>query len=227
MLLLSISTVVSAQKNKTLSNGTELDILVYSQAIAYNDVATAINSLHHIIAKEGAQSLYKDSLALLYFNSNNYLSSYLLSTELLEKKATDLSLLEINALSIVNLGDNKKAVTAFEKLFSLSKNQYHGYQLASIQLGLKRFGEAQLSIEQSLQCTELKDMKIQFPIDKQQYQQVPIKAALFNLKGMAAYQLKDNQTALKSFEQALLLFPDFFQAKQNKEAIESEMKKTK
>lgn len=227
MLLLSISTIVSAQKNKTENNTIDLDQLVYSQAIAYNDLATAINSLHHIIAKEGGQSVYKDSLALLYFNSNNFLSSYLLSTELLEKKATDLSLLEINAMSIVNLGDNKKAVTALEKLFSLSKSQYHGYQLAGIQLGLKRFGEAQLTIEQSLQCTELKEMQIQFPIDMQQIQNVPLKAALYNLKGMAAYQLKDNQTALKAFEQALALSPDFFQAKQNKEALESEMKKTK
>lgn len=223
--LILISTLGIAQKNKSDNKIPDLDKIVYKNALKYNDPITAINTLHRIIATEGDNSVYKDSLAVVYFNTNNFVSSYLVSEELLKNKPNNIALLEINAISLQNIGDAKKAVTAFETLFKLSKNQYHGYQLAVLQNSIKRLGEAQITIDQTLKCEELKDLVLQFTIDKEKNQNVPLKAAIFNLKGLVAYELKDFVTAKSAFQDALVVFPEFELAKQNAAAITIETEK--
>ncbi|WP_395067301.1 hypothetical protein [Flavobacterium sp.] len=225
LLLLLTFGLSLAQKNKTNETLFETDKQIYKNALKYNDANTAIISIHNIIAKEGENTTYKDSLAILYYKTNNFVSSYFVTKELLEKKPKDLQLLEINAISLQNIGDSKKAVTAYETLFALSKNQYHGYQLATIQFNLKRFGEAQTTIQQTLSCQEIKEAQVQIPVDKDQTQNVPLKAALSNLQGLVAYELKDNAYAKKSFENALTILPEFILAKQNIAALEKEIKK--
>jgi tetratricopeptide (TPR) repeat protein len=225
ILLVAVIGTATAQKNKIKENTIDFDKIVYKNALKYNDASTAINSIHTIIAKEGENSVYKDSLAILYYKANNFASSYLVSEELLKVKPQDVTLLEINAISLQNLGDNKRAISAFEKLFAQTKNQLHGYQLAVLQMDLKRLSEASTSINQSLLCEELKDVQLQFSISKNQVQNVPFKAALYNLKGLIANELKDTETAKKSFEEALAIFPEFMLAKQNAAAITIESKK--
>jgi tetratricopeptide (TPR) repeat protein len=222
--LIAIGTA-NAQKNKEIT--TDYDKIVYKNALKYNDAYTAINSIHAIIAKEGENSVYKDTLAILYYKTNNFASSYLVSEELLTKKANDLTLLEINAVSLQNLGDNKKAITVYEKLFGLSKNQYHGYQLAMLQKNLKRLAEAQNTIEQTILCEDLKEAQLQMSAGKDQVQNVPLKAALYNLKGLIAFELKDNETATKAFEEALVIFPEFALAKQNLGTLKMDLAPTK
>jgi tetratricopeptide (TPR) repeat protein len=219
VLTLLISQVIVAQKKITSESLKIEDITiqkeVLKQAVKYNDGVTAINSLHKIIVLEGKTSTYKDSLAIIYFKINNFSSSYLVSQEVLEKKPNDLTMLAINAESLKNLGDNKKAISVFETLFGLSKNQYHGYQLANLQLELKRLNEAKETIDQILLCEEIKDLVIQFPFDNENVQNVPIKAAIYNLKGIIFYELKENDLAKKAFQDAINIYPNFVVAKQN------------
>lgn len=53
---------------------------------------------------------------------------------------------------------------------------------------------------------DLKEVQLQFPVDKENVQNVPFKAALYNLKGIIAFELKENEAAKASFEQALSIF---------------------
>ena len=138
VLCLMLSFVATAQKKlKTTSVDITLPLIILKQAKAYGDGATALNALHQIIAIEGATCIYKDTLAITYYKMNNFLSCHLVAKELLEKKSTNLVLLELDALSLQQLNANKEAITAYEKLFTLSKNKYHGYQLAMLQYGGK------------------------------------------------------------------------------------------
>jgi tetratricopeptide (TPR) repeat protein len=92
-------------------------------------------------------------------------------------------------------------------------------------MDLKRYGEAQTSIEQVLLCEDLKELRLEFPVNKEKKQSVPFKAAILNLKGLISYQLKDASAAKKAFEEALAILPDFAYAQQNKAAIDVEIKK--
>ena len=200
---------------------------IVKQALTYNDANTAISSMHSIVALEGATSTYKDSLAITYFSVRNYVSSHLLAKELLVKQPTNAQLLEINAVSLQQLGASKEAITAYETLFSQSNNMGHGYQLAFLQFGIKRLAEAQATINKTLQCKEIEDAYLQFSVDKNQNQNVPLKAAVYNLQGLIAFELKDNAGASNSFAEALKIMPEFATATQNANAVTVEMQKDK
>ena len=226
--VLLLATTTSAQKNKTTTpsenQGIATHVQLFKNALQYSDANVAVNSLHNIILQEGENSTYKDTLAVVYFRTNNFVSSYLLTKELLVKSPNDMRLLEMNAVSLQKLGDSKSAIPVYETLFGLSKNQYHGYQLATLQLGLQRIGEAQTTLDKAMKCEELKEATIPFAVNAQQQQKVPLKVALINLKGVLAYEQKDTKTAATAFDESLTLMPDFEMAKQNKAALEKESK---
>lgn len=219
----------SQKKVKTTAaqtNSTEQIIKVYKNALKYNDLTTAISASHEIIALEGENSTFKDSLALLYFNANNAVSAHLLCKELLVTKPNDATLLEVNAVSLKSLGAAKDAVEAYERLFAVTQNRMHGYELAQLQFSISRLAEAMLTINQSFAKTKELDVKIPFNIDKTKQQEVPLNAALLNLKGLVTYELKDEKGATVAFDEALVIMPDFEAALQNKKAMEA-LKETK
>ena len=57
------------------------------QALAYADTDIATNSIYAIIAKEGANSTYKDSLAYIYYGARNYSSCFMVCKDILSKDA--------------------------------------------------------------------------------------------------------------------------------------------
>lgn len=192
---------------------------IVEQSLAYNDAQTAINSMHYIVALEGEKSTYKDSLAITYFNIGNYVSSHLIAKELLVSKPNNIQLLEINAVSLQNLNATKDAIDAYEILFSKTKNMAHGYQLAMLQYGIKRLAEAEAVIKETIQTKEIENAYLKFAIDKSQSQNVPLKAAVYNLKGLITFELKNNASAKQAFDQALKIMPEFALATQNANAV--------
>jgi tetratricopeptide (TPR) repeat protein len=197
-----------------------LGVVTYQNALKYGDAATAIQSLHQIIAQEGAQSTYKDSLAILYYRANNFVSAHLVAKELLVQKPQDATLLEINAVSLRALGASKEAIDGFEKLLTVSKNRFHAYELAQLQFGIARMAEAMLTLNQAMVNTQELETKVVFNIDKERQQEVPLNAAMLNLKGIIAFEMKDEKGALASFEEALKIMPDFAMAQLNKMSLE-------
>ena len=145
-----------------------------------------------------------------------------MAKELISRKPTDSRLLEINAYSLQNLGDTKGAIGAFEKLINISKNQSHAFQLAYLQFGIKRLAEAQATITQALNMEEVKGY-VNFPsiANKDKAQQIPLRAALYNLQGLIAYDLKNNALAEESFKEALKIMPEFEYALQSLSSVQT------
>jgi tetratricopeptide (TPR) repeat protein len=220
ILTLSFSVAITAQKF-TVQKYQQLELnnekKLLKKSLSYADATTAIYAMHNIIALEGENSIYKDSLAIIYYNMGKFNSSFLATKELLATKPNNLLLLEINAVSLTQLGDVKEAVNTYEKLVPLSKNQYHAYQLGYLQFSIKRLLEAQKSLAYALSLEDLKDAQLSFPSlkDEKKQQSVPLKAALYNLEGLVLSNLKDNTAAKTAFENALKVMPTFEQAEQN------------
>ncbi|MFK7750258.1 MAG: tetratricopeptide repeat protein [Kordia sp.] len=223
-----IGNVTVAQKltlNDLKQNQLNSQKNIVAQALRYNDMQTAINSIHHIIATEGANSTYKDTLVIAYYSAGRYVSSHLLAKELLQTKPSNTELLEINAISLQQLGDTKQAITAYESLFRLTNNMAHGYQLAQLQFNIQRFAEAKTTIAQTLNCAPVENAYIALPVDKTKNQKVVLKAAVYNLQGLIHFNLNDKATAVSAFKKALEIMPEFALAKQNNNALVLESKK--
>ncbi len=198
---------------------TELDKTIMKQALAYGDNTIATNSLYTIIAKEGPNSTYKDSLAYVYFNSRKYSSCFMVCKDILSRDGSKEEILEMQAISLESIGAIEQAAQTYAKLTAKSNNNYHAYKLASLYFGVKKNKEALMAITKAESLEDTGKIKITYAINKSHNQQVALKAAIANLKGLVQLGLKDDTSAKASFQQAIALQSDFVFAKENLQAI--------
>jgi len=197
----------------------------YKMAIQNYDLEAAKNSVYQILAIEGEQSTYQDSLAYIYFNLKNF-GSYIVVADKILAKSEKMDLLERKAIALENLGAIKEAVAVYEKVFAKKKIPIVAYKLGKLQHQLKRSAEAFATLRSMENEKFDTQAYLPFPDAKKgQQQSVPLKAAYMNLLGMVSYDLHSYEMAIKYFNEALKVYPDFFVAKQNKSAIEVMIKK--
>lgn len=189
----------------------------YEQALKYNDVNVAINSLQHIIAEtQGTASVtLKDTLAMLYFASKSYYQALLLSKEVYQANNTNVYALARAAECNQHLGEIKDAITDYETVTPILKNPYYYYQLAVCQYGLKRIAECEMNIKIILADSNSNKIAVSFILPNGNEQQIPVSAAILNMAGVMKMEAKNYADAKNFLESAIKLFPDFVGAQQN------------
>ena len=196
---------------------------VFSQALLYNDVNTAINGLHGYLAVDNSL-LYKDTLSMMYFSTKSYYSSLLLAEEVYKTDAANILAMARAAECYDELGDPKTATELFEQVANKTKNPYHIYKLAVCQYQLKRTAECELSAKAAMSDTTSKKIGVNFTLANGEQQAVPIDAAAANLLGVLQMDAKNYALAKPFFNKALTFYPLFAGAKQNLEVCEKNMK---
>ncbi len=76
-----------------------------------------------------------------------------------------------------------------------------------------------MAIKKAESLKDTGKIMVTYAINKNHNQQVPLKAAIANLKGLIQLDLKDTASAKVSFQQAITLQSDFVFAKENLQAI--------
>ncbi len=217
-------TVLHAQK-MTVEKTIATEKKVLSLASRYNDITAYKSALFRLIALEGEQSGYKDTLAELYFRTGEFVSLLPLTKELLTKNPDNKRYLSMQVAAYEQLGDLKNAIETLEKLHALLPGDVRvGYQLAWDQYLLKRIDEAYATLIKMKDQQFPEDAVVAFPVGKKA-ERVPLKAAYYNLLGLVTYDLHNLDLALQYFDKALKVYPDFAGAKQNKAAVELMKKK--
>ncbi|HCE53460.1 MAG: hypothetical protein APF83_02050 [Lutibacter sp. BRH_c52] len=219
-----ISFLIAAVSMAQTANGVAFEQQKMKQALAFGDKTVAANAMYSIILLEGPKSVYKDSLAYLYFNDRNFISCFLVTNDILKNNPGNLDLLEMNAISLESMGATEKAAEAYQNLFTKTNNNYHAYKLAGLQFGLGKFEDAYASIKKSDKLPDDGSVKITFQVNKNYNQNVDLKAAIAYLEGIIATNLSKNAEAKLSFERALKLFPEFVLAKTKLDALNAEKK---
>lgn len=204
-----------------------LNMAIYRLGIKYGDAIVARMALYLELAKNPTNVALKDSLASIYAISGASLQTNLVAKDILSKNPTDRKMLELLALSEQSMGRPKEALDAYEKLYPLSKNMYHLFQIASLQYSLKRLGECMLSINAILENPESEKQKVNINMGQNQagqnmQQEVPLRAAALNIRGVVMTEQKEKAAAKAAFEEALKLFPDFVLAKNNLADLQKE-----
>ena len=206
-----------AQSNKEEAISLEKEIVRLAKSIGDPSVVTV--GMFKLIALEGANSTYKDSLTYIYYSSRKYASCFLMANEVLKRDPKNQGIMELKAVSLESLGAIDKSVEVYEELFALSKNNYHGYNLAKLQLTMKKYEDAYKTVNVVETLNDTGQYKVTFSINQNHTQQVELLAAIPYLKAIIELELDKEAEAKASFQKALKIQPDFVLAQESFDAI--------
>jgi len=167
---------------------------------------------------------YLDTLARLYFSNGNSGQCVLVCKDYLARDSSNVFVREILAISLNSLSKSKESLDQYEVLYASTHSLFHAYQIAVLQYVLKRFGECETTCAVILSDPKAAEMKVPISTDQNNSQQVPLKAAAYNIRGVMLKDLNRPEDALKSFEEAVKIFPDFVLAKSNIEFMKNPKK---
>jgi len=196
------------------------DQAAYQLAIRYNDYDVAKVKLYDLLLRNPTNIRYAELLASLYFELNQSTSAALVALDIIEGgNGNNTTALEIAAYSLEQVGALDRALPHFESLYLLTGDNFSLYKSGFIQYSLKRFPEALNSVNMLVKNAKPEE-KIGFPKSATETQQVDMKAAALNLKGMIYLEQGSKAEAKTAFNEAIALEPTFELAKENlKKAI--------
>ncbi|MDR7130375.1 tetratricopeptide (TPR) repeat protein [Algoriphagus sp. 4150] len=190
------------------------DQAAYQLALRYNDVGSAKNSLYNLIIRNPDDVRYVEMLGSLYFEAGQAMSAALVSMDVLKVNDKSVTSLEIAAYSLEQVGALEKSLPYFESLYLLSGDNFSLYKSGFIQYNLKKYPEA-LNSMNILVKNAKPDDKVGFPKSQTETQEISMKAAALNLKGMIYLEQGSKAEAKAAFEEAISLDPEFGLAKEN------------
>jgi tetratricopeptide (TPR) repeat protein len=153
-------------------------------------------------------------LGSLYFEAGEYASSALVAMDILKINDKNVGALEIASYALEQLGAFDRALPYYESLHLLTGDNFSLYKSAYLQFSMKRYAEAMNSLTMLMKLAK-EDEKIGFAVSETETQQVNMKAAALNLKGLVYLEQASKSEAKAAFTEALALEPTFTQAKEN------------
>jgi tetratricopeptide (TPR) repeat protein len=184
-------------------------IFVYGAAKKYNDNLIQLSTLYNLLAYNPNNSAILDSIALVYFDAQQYISAALVSADALTLNPKDELAAEIAALSFEQIGAPERALKYYETLYLLRNDIMVLYQISFLQYRLKRFNEAMTSADIIIANDVANEAKIRFPKEDETELEVALKTAALRLKAMV-YEAQGNVLeATKIYKEVLLISPEF------------------
>ncbi|WKK64765.1 tetratricopeptide repeat protein [Lutimonas zeaxanthinifaciens] len=215
MSLIGVSIFAQASKEESIAIEKE----IIKNAKRFGDQNVATYSMYKLISLEGENSTYKDSLAYIYFSTRKYASCFLMANEVLERDPKNQAILELKAISLESIGALDKSMEAYSELFALSNNNYHGYNVAKLQLSMNKFEEAYATIKKVETLNDTGKVQVNFSINQNHTQQIELLAAIPYLKGVIEEELNKIPEAKSSYEKALKIQPEFVLAKEKRDKL--------
>lgn len=197
---------------------------VFAQASALQDYQSAIYALHQLLLDDPENSFLQDSLAYMYARTNNNTSCLAWCDLCLQKRPNSLFILSLSGTLLESSGQFKEALERFETLHKNTGSNFYRYKISSLQYELGRYGESLVNIESMLQDSSTQRELILMNWDGAS-REVPMQAALLNLRGNLELQVNQEGKARKSFRQALKMAPDFELPRNNIRALDEKNRK--
>jgi len=191
------------------------ELKVFNQAYEYGDIGTAIYAVHSMIIRDTAQTHLYDTLALLYYNSQNFNQAIKSANYSMKRKGESAKMLLVVANSLKFSNRNAEALPYFFKLAEATKNPTYVYEVAVLSFYNNDINKATEAANQLLNTPGAEKYYVNINFNNNQVQSVPIRAALLNLLGFIAQKNGDMALAKERYQAALDYFPDFILAKNN------------
>ena len=212
LVLGMMSVTVAAQSSKEEAIALEKKIIAKAKRIG--DPGVASYSMYKLIALEGENSTYKDSLTYMYYSAGKYGSCFMMAGVVLVRDTKNKDILELRGSSLESLGALDKAMEVYAELFEITNNNYHGYNLSKLQLSMKKFEDAYATIKKVEVLNDSGKIFVTFSINQSHTQQIELLAAIPYLKGLIEEELNKNDEAKLSYQKAIKIQPEFVLAKE-------------
>ena len=221
-LALISTLLINAQPGKVTAQLPKLSphLVVFNQAIISGDLVTAISSLNYFIAEQKGNTTYCDTLAMLYMQQGAFPQCFYWADRRLALKPDDNSLMEMKAICLDKLQQPKESIDLFEKLFKKTQSPYHAYKLMELQYGIKRLEECLATANAAEKLQFKPEMTMTYTVGEQMGRTY-LQAGIFNIHGLALYDLNKKPEAKTYFEKAVSMDSNFVLAKQNLEAVKA------
>lgn len=214
LLFIAVSTASHGQKVKSATD-TSRFWNIYRNGLLFNDLDVAKNALFDLLSAEPENKAVYDSLAHLYFRIGAYDQAIIAAN----KAESTGAIKEITAYSYRNLGEIKTALPLFEDLYKTNNSIENGYQVATMQFSLKRYGECLETITKLKANPACKTEKVVISTEKGDNMRVTYLAATENLSGVLYNEIGKPELAKAAYERALTEDPNFILAKKNLEEL--------
>jgi tetratricopeptide (TPR) repeat protein len=191
-----------------------VDLMAYEAALRYSDLSIAKQKLYDLMARNPEDLRYMEALGSLYFEAGQNASAALVAMDILKVNDKNVGALEIASYSLEQLGAFDRALPYYESLHLLTGDNFSLYKSAFLQYSVKRYAEALNSLTMLMKVAKA-DEKIGFAVSESETQQVNMKAAALNLKGLVFLDQNSKVEAKAAFNEALAIEPTFTQAKEN------------
>ncbi|MFC2188476.1 tetratricopeptide repeat protein [Peijinzhouia sedimentorum] len=217
ILLLMISTPMLSvgQTNVKETPEYQRQLNVYNLAKRYNDVTAIRNSIYQIIAINPDEKAWLDTLALFYFEYEQYGAAALVTNDAITIDPDNLLALEVNAISMENIGLKENAVNRYQSLYIKEPSLTLLYKIAFLQYELERLTECETIINQVMDDQQSIVEKVNFQGEGEEVIEVTMNTAVKNLLGLVRLQQGKTEEAIKIFEEILYEHPTFALVKQN------------
>lgn len=220
-ILVLSSSVLMAQGGKPISKPAETIVheRVYRMAIQRGDYSSASTALLYWMDARRDRKDLLDTLALLYVNLNLIPQAAAVAEERLAQDGSNMPLRELLAQCYERLGRFDEARKEYSTLFDKLKKSLFLYKIATLYYFTRQEAECIKALEQIERLpsagSETVVLTYENPEDGQQT--LPVLAAALNMRGAMELEKGQTDSAVRYFEQALSVNPDFIMARKNLE----------
>ncbi len=191
---------------------------LYDKSMAMKDIQTAITAIQFILLEDSTNGL-RDSLPELYGAVNNLPACMQTNEESLKRYPTNEKYKNIKVLCLQQTGDLDGQFALLKELFETTNKPQYVAQIAAIQISTGNLKDANETVNLILEKYNDSKDSLEVFIDENNKQQVPVKAAAWNMKGYIYMQQKNIEKAKDAYFKALEIYPEFVMPKRNLEAI--------
>lgn len=220
LLIMSVSQMsFSQQQVRRDTTAIKHHLNTYFLGVRYNDMNVAKNSLYNLLVVDPTGLQYLDSLALIYFDQQQFASSLLVTRDILSFNPNNALALEVNAISNERLGIKEKAADAYESLFLKTEDLNALYKMAFLRYEMKRFAEAMVATDQLIEHKLADEATVVISNGANAQLEITLKTSALHLKGLLYKEQDKKAEAAKYFQEALNLAPEFQAAKNNLNSV--------
>jgi tetratricopeptide (TPR) repeat protein len=183
------------------------------------DVNVAIHACYDIIANDSNKTNFYDTLVYLYLNTNNQGSTFLTARKCLSYNPNNAKMTKVAGDYAKALGMSDTAIVYYKRTYVLSNKLSDLYDVAQVQYNSGNDAAAEETADMIIKSQNNEKEIILIAGEKDRAQKIPAKAAGLTIKGLVFVQMGQKDIALRYFNEALAIAPDFYLAKQTKEDI--------